>query len=54
MAAFLNGESSDLFYAHVDRTGGGPLMFMVNPHEVEGVTSVSPGAPCRLDQASPR
>ncbi len=38
MAAFLNGESSDLFYAHVDRTGGGPLMFMVNPHEVEGVT----------------
>ncbi len=38
MAAFLNGESSDLFYAHIDRKGGGPLMFMVNPHEVEGVT----------------
>ena len=38
MAAFLNGESSDLFYAHIDRRGGGPLMFMVNPHEVEGVT----------------
>ena len=38
MAAFLNGESSDLFYAHIDRKGGGPLMFMLNPHEVEGVT----------------
>ena len=38
MAAFLNGESSDLFYAHIDRRGGGPLMFMLNPHEVEGVT----------------
>jgi len=38
MAGFLNGESSDLFYAHIDRRGGGPLMFMMNPHEVEGVT----------------
>src|SRR5215211_7742224 len=38
MGAFLNGESSDLFYAHIERRGGGPLMFMVNPHEVEGVT----------------
>jgi len=38
MAAFLNGESSDLFYAHIDRQRGGPLMFMLNPHEVEGVT----------------
>ena len=38
MAAALNGESSDLFYAHIDRTSGGALMFMVNPHEVEGVT----------------
>lgn len=38
MAAFLNGESSDLFYAHIDRKSGGPLMFMLNPHEVEGVT----------------
>jgi len=38
MAAFLNGESSDLFYAHIDRQGGGPLMFMLNPHEIEGVT----------------
>ncbi len=38
MAGFLNGESSDLFYAHIDRRGAGPLMFMLNPHEVEGVT----------------
>ena len=38
MAGFLNGESSDLFYAHIDRRSGGPLMFMLNPHEVEGVT----------------
>jgi hypothetical protein len=38
MAAFLNAESSDLFYAHVVRKSGGPLMFMLNPHEVEGVT----------------
>ncbi len=38
MAGFLNGESSDLFYAHIDRRGGGPLMFMLNPHEIEGVT----------------
>jgi hypothetical protein len=38
MAAFLNGDSSDLFYAHVNRESGGPLMFMVNPFEFEGVT----------------
>jgi hypothetical protein len=38
MAAFLNGEASDLFYAHINRKSGGPLMFMLNPHEVEGVT----------------
>ncbi len=38
MGAFLNGEASDLFYAYINRTGGDPLMFMVNPHEVEGVT----------------
>ena len=38
MAGFLNGESSDLFYAHIDRRGGSPLMFMLNPHEIEGVT----------------
>jgi len=38
MAAFLNGESSDLFYAHINRDGSGPLMFMVNPFETEGVT----------------
>jgi hypothetical protein len=38
MAAFLNRDSSDLFYAHIHRDRGGPLMFMVNPFEVEGVT----------------
>ena len=38
MAAFLNQDSSGLFYAHINRDGGGPLMFMLNPFEVEGVT----------------
>lgn len=38
MATFLNQESNDLFYAHINRDGGGPLMFMLNPFEVEGVT----------------
>lgn len=38
MSAFLNGDSHDLFYAHIERTAGGPLMFMLNPHEVEGVS----------------
>ncbi len=37
MSAFLNGERSPLFYAHVKRTNGGPLMFMLNPNEFEGV-----------------
>ncbi len=37
MGAFLNGESSPLFYAHIKRSGGGPLMFMLNPYELEGV-----------------
>jgi hypothetical protein len=41
MGAFLNGERSDLFYAHLKRTGGGPLMFMLNPHEFEGVRLLS-------------
>jgi hypothetical protein len=39
MSAFLNGESSGLFYAEVNRTNGGsPLMFMINPSEVESVS----------------
>jgi hypothetical protein len=38
LGAFLNEESNDLFYAHINRDGGGPLMFMLNPFEVEGVT----------------
>ena len=38
MGAFLNGDTTDLFYAHIWRSGGGPLMFMVNPNEVESVS----------------
>ena len=41
MGAFLNGERSELFYAHVRRSGGGPLMFMLNPDEFEGVRLLS-------------
>lgn len=33
---FLNGETSTYFYAHVVRHGD-PLMFLVDPYEVEGV-----------------
>lgn len=42
MAAFLNGDASDLFYAYIKRTDGGPLMFMLNPFEFEGVTLSNP------------
>jgi hypothetical protein len=41
MSAFLNGERSELFYAHVKRSGGGPLMFMLNPNEFEAVRLLS-------------
>ncbi len=37
MSAFLNGERSSLFYAHIKRGSGGPLMFMLNPNEFEAV-----------------
>lgn len=37
MADLLNRTGSDLFYAHVGRTSGDPVMFMLNPNEVEGV-----------------
>ena len=37
MSALLNAEESDLFYAYLRRSGGGPLLFMVNPNEVESV-----------------
>jgi hypothetical protein len=37
MSAFLNGERSPLFYAHIKRSSDGPLMFMLNPYELEGV-----------------
>ncbi|HEY8257793.1 MAG TPA: hypothetical protein VIG08_09060 [Gemmatimonadales bacterium] len=38
MSAFLNGDTASLFYAHVWRSSGSPLMYMVNPSEVEGVS----------------
>jgi hypothetical protein len=38
MSALLNGETTDLFYAHIKRQGGDPLMFTLNPHEVEAVS----------------
>ncbi len=38
MAAFLNGDTNDLFYAHIERRRGGAVMFMLNPHEVEEIT----------------
>ncbi|MBA3259624.1 MAG: hypothetical protein H0T68_09185 [Gemmatimonadales bacterium] len=38
MSALLNGEHSDLFCAYIRRSGGGPLLFMLNPNEVEAVT----------------
>ncbi len=41
MSAFLNGERGELFYAHVRRSGGGPLMFMLNPNEFESVRLLS-------------
>jgi hypothetical protein len=41
MGAFLNGERSELFYAHIKRSGGGPLMFMLNPDEFEAVRLLS-------------
>jgi hypothetical protein len=38
MSALLNGEHTDLFYAYVARSAGSPLMFMIDPHQVEQVT----------------
>ena len=38
MAALLNGESTDLFVAYIRRQGGDPLLFMLNPHDVEAVS----------------
>jgi hypothetical protein len=36
LVTFLNGERNDLFYAHMAYRGD-PWMFMVNPHESEGI-----------------
>jgi hypothetical protein len=36
LVTLLNGERNDLFYAHMGGRGD-PWMFMVNPHEAEGV-----------------
>jgi hypothetical protein len=38
MGALLNGDTTDLFYAHIKRQGGDPLMFTLNPHQVEAVS----------------
>jgi hypothetical protein len=38
MSVLLNDESSGVFYATIGRTNGSPLVFVVNPHEVEGVS----------------
>ena len=38
MAALLNGDSTDLFYAYVRRQGADPLMFTLDPYEVEAVS----------------
>jgi len=38
MSVLLNDESSGVFYATIGRTSGSPLVFVVNPHEVEGVS----------------
>jgi hypothetical protein len=36
IVSLLNGERTDLFYAHMAR-GGDPWIYMINPHEVEGI-----------------
>jgi hypothetical protein len=38
MSVLLNGDTTDLFYAHIRRQGADPLMFTLNPHEVEAVS----------------
>ena len=38
MAPFLNAEQTGVFYAHVNRDGGVPLMFMLSPTDLESVT----------------
>jgi hypothetical protein len=37
MTALLNRRSSELFYAHIVRSSGGPLMFRLDPEEFEAV-----------------
>jgi hypothetical protein len=37
MTALLNRRGSDLFYAHIARPSGGPLMFRLDPEEFEAV-----------------
>ena len=40
LVTLLNGQSNDLFYAHMAHRGD-PWMFMINPHEIEGVRLLS-------------
>ena len=37
MAVLLNRQPSELFYAHIARPGGSPLMFRLDPEEFEAV-----------------
>ena len=43
MAPFLNGEGTGVFYAHVDRDDGDPLMFEIDPMDFEPVTLAGGG-----------
>ncbi len=38
MSAVLNDEANGVFFAQVIPSGGGPLLFTLNPREVEGVS----------------
>jgi hypothetical protein len=52
MAELLNGGANGVFYAHIERDKGGPLMFMINPFAYEGV-SLSKRAPRRAFTREP-
>ena len=51
MAAFLNGESSDLFYAHIDRTERRSAHVHAEPPRGRGGDAVAPRPARRLDPA---
>jgi len=37
MLDLLNASAGGMFYAHINRKSGSPLMFMINPHQSESV-----------------